>query len=157
MISESTSFPASKSVSKPALKNKITTEQKFGRTQQLTVIDKSMHQSEKQNLPEKPTDEGSIKEYLAAAKKAMKAVRLTTPLRDNAYKYYQMVLALDPGNAEALAGLQKIVDRYVWFLQKERAEGNLDKAKRALQKAESVLPDDPKLHTIRAELAFIKE
>jgi serine/threonine protein kinase len=157
MIAESTSVPANKSVSKPALKDKITTEQETDRTQQLAVLDKSVPPSKEQNLLEKPTDEGSIKGYLATAKKAMKAVRLTTPSKDNAYKYYQMVLAIEPDNAEALAGLQKIVDRYVWFIQKSRAEGKLDTAKRALQKAESVLPNDPKLQSIRAELAAAKE
>lgn len=157
MGAESTSFPASKSVSKPGLKDKITTEQETDRTQQLAVLDKSAPPSKKQDVPEKPTDEGSIKGYLAAAKKAMKAVRLTTPSKDNAYKYYQLVLAIEPDNAEALAGLQKIVDRYVWFIQKSRAEGKLNTAKRALQKAESVLPNDPKLHRIRTELTAAKE
>lgn len=157
MIAESTSFPASKSVSKSAIKDKITTVQESGRSQQLVVIDKSLPQPKKQNLPEKPTDGGSIKGYLAAAKKAMKVAHFTTPSSDNAYKYYQMVLAMEPDNPEALAGLQKIVDRYVRFLEKARAEGKLNTAKRTLQKAESVLPNDPKLHSIRAELAAAKE
>lgn len=153
VIAKSKSFPVSKSVSQAELKDKMRTAQDSDRSQGLAVTDNSRHQSKKQNLPEKPTDVVLIKEYLAAAKKAMKAVRLTTPSKDNAYKYYQMVLAVEPDNAEALAGLQKIVDRYVWFLQKARAEGKLNAAKRALQKAESVLPDDPKLRSIRAELA----
>jgi serine/threonine protein kinase len=157
MMAESVPFPASKSVSKPALKDKITSEQESVGSQQLAVIDKSQLEAKKQDLPEQPSDKGIIKGHLAAAKKAMKAVRLTTPLRDNAYKHYQMVLAIEPGNAEALAGLQKIVDRYVWFIQKARAEGKLNTAKRALLKAESVLPDDPKLQSIRAELAATKE
>ncbi|WP_411726956.1 protein kinase domain-containing protein [Methyloglobulus sp.] len=157
VIGESTSFPASKSVSKPAHKDEITTEQDSDRNQQLALIDKTLQQSKKQDLPKKPTDQGSIKGYLAAAKKAMKAVRFTTPSGDNAHKYYQMVLAMEPDNAEALAGRQKIVDRYARFIQKSRAEGKLDTAKRALQKAESVLPNDPKLQRIRAELAAGKE
>jgi len=157
MIAESASVPASKSVSKPELKGKIATEKETDRTQQLAVIDKSVPPSKKQNLPAKPTHEGSIKGYLAAAKKAMKEVRFTTPSGDNAYKYYQMVLVMEPDNAEALAGLQKIVDRYARFIQKSRAEGKLDTAKRALQKAETVLPNDPKLHRIHAELAATKE
>ncbi len=126
-LAESTAFPASKSVSKPELKDKNTTEQ------------------------------DSIKKYLAAANKAMKAARFTTPSRDNAYKYYQMVLAIESDNAEAHAGLQKIVDRYVWFIEKAKAEGKLNLAKRTLKKAESVLPDDPKLQSIRAELAATRE
>ena len=121
------------------------------------MTDKTLHRSKKQNLSAKRTDKGSVKGYLAAAKKAMKAVRFTTPSGDNAYKYYKMVLAIEPGNAEALAGLQKIVDRYAGFIRKSKAEGKLDTAKRALQKAESVLPNNPKLHRIRAELAATKE
>jgi len=120
-------------------------------------INEPEKQPEKQNSPEKPTGEGSTKKYLAAAKKAMKAVHLTTPLKDNAYQYYQMVLAIEPNNAEALAGLQKIVDRYIQFIGKARAEGRLNDAKLYLQRAESVLPDDPKLHSIRAELAAAKK
>lgn len=157
LIAESTTYPASKSISKPELKDKNTTEQESGKTQPLTAIDKSLHQSKKQNLPEKPADEDSIKRYLAAANKAMKAARFTTPSRDNAYKYYQMVLAIEPDNAEAHAGLQKIVDRYVRFIEKAKAEDKLNLAKRTLKKAESVLPDDPKLQSIRAELAATKE
>jgi len=156
-IVENKSLPASNPVSKTELKDKFTKAQESASSQQLTVVDKLQHQSKKQKLPEKPTNEESIKKYLAAAKKAMKAVHLTTPSKDNAFKYYRMVLAIEPDNAEALAGLQKIVDRYVWFLQKARAEGKLNTAKRALQKAESVLPDDPKLKSIRAELAATKE
>jgi serine/threonine protein kinase len=157
MIAESASFPASKSVSKPGLKDKITTEPESDRTQQLAVIDKSESQSKKQNLHKKPSDQDLIQGYLAAAKKAMKAVRLTTPVRDNAYKYYQMVLAIEPDNREARAGLQRIVDRYVWFIKKAKSQGKLGLAKRTLKKAESVLPDDPELQSIRAELAAAKE
>jgi hypothetical protein len=52
--------------------------------------------------------------------------------------------------------LQKIVDRYVQFIGKARIEGRLNDAKLYLQRAESVLPDDPKLQGIRAELAAVK-
>lgn len=151
------SLPESNSVSNAKPNDKVTTQQDSGGSQQIAVIEKSQEPPKKPSLPENPHDQDSVKGYLAAAKQAMKAVRLTTPAGDNAYKYYQMVLAIEPDNAEARAGLQKIVDRYVWFLQKSRAEGKLSAAMRALQKAESVLPDDPRLQSIRAELVAAKK
>jgi len=113
------------------------------------AVDASLPQSVEQDSPVKPIDAGLIKKHLAAAGKAMKAERFTTPARDNAHKYYQMVLAMEPNNAEALEGLQKMVDRYIQFIEKSRAEGKLDAARLYLQRAESILPDDPKLREIR--------
>ncbi len=156
-VADDPSSPESNSVSNTKPNDKITTGQESGGSQQIEVIEKSLEQPKKPSLPENPRDQDSVKDYLAAAKQAMKAVRLTTPAEDNAYKYYQMVLAIEPDNAEARAGLQKIVDRYIWFVQKSRAEGKLNTAMRALQKAESVLPDDPRLQGIRAELAAAKK
>jgi len=99
------------------------------------------------------TDEVLIQKYLVAAEKAYQAGHFTTPSRNNAYKYYQMVLTTKPDNAEARAGLQKIVDRYVQFIEKAKTEGKPNMVKLYLQRAESVLPDDPKLQNIRKELA----
>ncbi|MEQ1530089.1 MAG: protein kinase [Methylococcales bacterium] len=146
---ENQALSASKSVSKPGFKDKAGTEHASDQKQHLAALDKTKHQAKKQQPPKKPSVDGSVKSYLAAARSAMKALRLTTPIRDNASKYYQMVLAIEPDNAEALAGRQKIVNRYVWFIRKSKAEGNMNSAMRALQKAESVLPNDPQLHEIR--------
>jgi serine/threonine protein kinase len=157
MRAENGPMPASKLVSKPGRKAKQTSGQEFGRSQKIATIDKSLHQPKKQILSEKPSHEGSIKSYLAAAKKSMKELRFTRPPGDSAYKYYRMVLDKDPDNAEAQAGLQKIVNKYAWVIKESKAEGKLDKAKRVLKKAESVLPNDPKLHKIRAELAASKK
>lgn len=136
----------------PAEDNMII-EVESDKIQQLVVIDQSLPQSAQPNSPEKSIDDESIRKYLIAAEKGMKAERLTTPLKNNANKYYQKVLAIDPDNAEARAGLQKIVDRYIQFISKARAESRLNDANLYLQRAESVLPNDSKLKNIRAELA----
>jgi len=103
--------------------------------------------------PVRPIDRNAINRHLAAAERAMKANRLTTPAKDNANKYYQMVLEMDPDNSQARAGQQKIVDQYVQFIDSARTRGQRDIAKRYLQRAESVLPDDLRLERIRAQLA----
>ena len=140
----------------PEFKNKETTEPASDNNHQLVAPDQSLPQSKQQNLSEKSTDVKFIKKHLAAAEKAMKAGRFTTPLKDNAHKYYQMVLAIEPNNAEARAGLQKIVNRYLQFIGKARIEGRLNDAKLYLHRAESVLPGNPELRRIREELAVAK-
>ncbi len=97
------------------------------------------------------------KKYLAAAARAMQAERLTTPAKDNAYKYYRAVLDAEPANAEALAGLQKIVNRYIQFINKAMIEGRINDAKLYLERAESVLPSDAELLNIRAQLAIASD
>ncbi|SDZ11328.1 protein kinase [Nitrosomonas sp. Nm33] len=157
-IPENTSSPAASiSVPEAEPQDDVATEPESDVNQQQTVIESLLPQPASQNLPEKTLNGDSIKAYLAAAEKAMKAVRFTTPQSDNAYKYYQMVLAIDPNNREAHSGLQKIVDHYVQFITKARADGRLNEARLYLQRAESVLPDDAKLHRIRAELAVVKK
>lgn len=140
----------------PALQDKMPAEPKPDSSQQLARVEQQPIQYQQPNSPEKQIDIGSIRKHLAAAEKAMKAERLTTPLQDNAHKYYQMVLAMEPDNAQARVGLQKIADRYVQFIGKAKTEGRINDAKLYLQRAEAVLPDDPKLQSIRAELAAAK-
>ena len=120
--------------------------------QQLEVVDKSLSLPSKQVPSKKAPDNNSIKWYLAAAEKAMGEMRFTTPVGNSAYEYYQTVLVTDPSNAEALAGQRKIVDWYIRLIEEARAEGLPNTARVYLQRAEAVLPDEPKLHRIRVEL-----
>ncbi|WP_430231776.1 protein kinase domain-containing protein [Nitrosomonas communis] len=151
------SSAANRSVNKGELQDDSATASKSNAGQQQMAVKSLISQSADQDLSAKPRDEDTIKMHLAAAEKAMKAMRFTTPRRDNAYKYYQMVLAIDPDNVEALSGLQRIVDQYAQLIDKARIDGRLEQAGLYLQRAESVLPDDPKLHRIRAELAVAKK
>ena len=113
----------------------------------------SSPESKQQVASKQPIDAASLKKHLAAAEKAMKAGRFTTPLKDNAHKHYQAALVIDPNNAQANAGLKKIVDRYVQYIEKAKSTGQSNKIELYLQRAEAVLPDDPKLQKIRAALA----
>lgn len=124
-----------------------------GKTQQPAVADNTPATSTKQAMSEKAADNQSVRWYLAAAENAMREMRFTTPVGNSAYEYYQTVLVSDPDNAEALAGLQKIVDAYIRLIDEARTEGLPNTARVYLQRAEAVLPEEPKLRSIRAELA----
>jgi len=122
------------------------------KTQQMGMVDGSASLSRQQVSSKKVADNQSIKWFLAAAEKAMRDMRFTTPVGNSAYEYYQTVLVADPSNAEALAGQRKIVDWYIRLIEEARAEGLPNTARVYLQRAEAVLPDEPKLHNIRVEL-----
>ncbi len=122
------------------------------KTQQMGMVDGSASLSRQQVPSKKVADNQSIKWFLAAAEKAMRDMRFTTPVGNSAYEYYQTVLVTDPSNAEALAGQRKIVDWYIRLIEEARAEGLPNTARVYLQRAEAVLPDEPKLHNIRVEL-----
>lgn len=96
--------------------------------------------------------EDVIKTKLGSAQIAYLSGRLIDPRGDNAIEYYKGVLALQPDNAEAQAGLQKVIDaleqRVVRTLQ-ERKPARVVKAWTALQRA---APDHPQLETLRTQL-----
>ncbi len=127
-------------------------QSEVGKIQQLVVVDKSLSLPRKQIPSKKAPDNNSIKWYLDAAEKAMGEMRFTTPVGNSAFEYYQTVLVTDPSNAEALAGQRKIVDWYIRLIEEAKAEGLPNTARVYLQRAEAVLPDEPKLHRIRVEL-----
>lgn len=96
--------------------------------------------------------EDVVKTKLGSAQIAYLSGRLIDPRGDNALEYYKGVLALQPDNAEAKAGLQKVIDaleqRVVKSLQ-ERNPARVVTAWTALQRA---APDHPRLDTLRTQL-----
>ncbi len=94
----------------------------------------------------------SITQHLTDAERAIKELRLTTPEGNNAYEHYQAILAKDPDNAEAQAGMRKIVDIYIYFVEKAIADDKAHTAKVYLQRAEHLQPGSEKLKQLRAKL-----
>jgi type II secretory pathway predicted ATPase ExeA len=62
--------------------------------------------------------EKKIAELLSLGSQALDKYRLRTPVQDNAYDYYQKVLRLDPGNRDALEGMENIVERYTALIRR---------------------------------------
>jgi len=91
----------------------------------------------------------AIEQHLAAAENAFNNLKMMTPPGDNAYEHYQAVLAIDPNNAAAQAGIQKMVDKYVGLAQNAVASGNPSKARVFVQRAETLSPGSPKLTNLR--------
>lgn len=82
--------------------------------------------------------EAKISALLASAERARQRDRLTRPADDNAYDYYQQVLALEPGQAQATAGLVAIARRYLELAEAAMDDDDLGRARRFVQRARSV-------------------
>lgn len=79
-----------------------------------------------------------IADLLYEGIKALNANRLLTPPDISAHAYFSRVLAIEPGNAVALKGLQDIVAQYLLLADQAGRQGQFDSAKTYLRRAEQV-------------------
>lgn len=90
-----------------------------------------------------------ISRLLILAKEALREDHLMIPARRSAYRYYQQVLSLEPGNAEALRGLGKIVERYVTLTRYAIQRQDKIRANRYITRALRVRPGDAHLLALK--------
>lgn len=100
-----------------------------------------------------------VQRNLDDARGAMAEGRYTDPPERSAFHYYNTVLALDPKNADALAGIDAIADRHLTNARVMLAEQRVAEAAVAIDRARRVRPQHnslPALDTqLRAELRRI--
>lgn len=84
-----------------------------------------------------------IRHLLDDAGRALEANRLMRPAGDNAYAYYQQVLALDSLNTEARLGIKRIGRRYLVLANDAASEGDLAGARQYVAQAREIDPDYP--------------
>jgi protein TonB len=93
-----------------------------------------------------------VQRNLVDARQAMAAGRYTDPPERSALHYYSTVLALDPANADAIAGIDAIADRHVTDARVLLADHRVAEAGVALDKARRVRPDHNGLGALDAQL-----
>ncbi len=89
-----------------------------------------------------------IRDLLQQAERAMVMDRLTTPVEDNAYAYYQKILSMSANNNDAKDGLDKIAQRYLTKAQEQSQLGNFSQAEALLQRARFVSARFVDAHTV---------
>jgi len=95
----------------------------------------------------------AIEEWLAAADQALEKYHLTTPPGDNAYAYYQQILAIDPAHAAAQAGLDRIAGLYSVLARKELGQGDTSAAALYVRRGLDVQPGHAGLVALQAQVA----
>lgn len=96
--------------------------------------------------------EEKIATLLAQGQQALQQFRLLTPKGENAYDYYQQVLDLDRGNADAREGLARISDRYVTLVKRAKAQQKTRLAKLYISRGLRVEPGNRELLALQDSL-----
>jgi len=69
-----------------------------------------------------------VKNLLAQASNHVEQLQFTTPHKDNAYERYLEVLTLDPGNQQAVIGIDNIASAYIYMAQQQIEQANYKRA-----------------------------
>jgi TonB family protein len=93
-----------------------------------------------------------IQRNLGDARSAMAEGRYTDPPERSAFHYYSTVLALDPDNADAVAGIDAIADRHLTHARVMLAEQRVAEAAVAIDRARRVRPQHDSLQALDTQL-----
>lgn len=88
--------------------------------------------------PPAPIDLDRLDELLTLGDEALREDRLLTPVDRSAYDYYSQALDVAPDHPAALAGLNKLVDRYLGLAAEAAQRGRYDRARNLLERARFV-------------------
>lgn len=124
----------------------------FGRARPAATERPQLGQATRQNNVSADHRVGYIKEQLSKAEAAYWKLQLTTPPDNNAYRYYQNVLQVEPDNVAATVGLQRITDKYISLAKQSLAARNSGKARNYLNKALQVDPASSRAKALLARL-----
>lgn len=95
--------------------------------------------------------------YLVKARVAMEADKLTTPMEDNAYLYYQEVIRLDPAHEEALQGLTEIANRHADLAEEAIKRFQYVKAEHYVSAGLRVQPEHSRLLALQERTNALKD
>jgi TPR repeat protein/Flp pilus assembly protein TadD len=101
-------------------------------------------------------DEQTVADLLVRAQDQMAQLALTTPAGDNAYESYKKVLAVQPDNEAARAGLRRIGVEYAALAQQAAARGGNERAHEYLDKAQELAPDHPDVAAAATAVAALE-
>jgi hypothetical protein len=83
---------------------------------------------------------------------ALEEDRLTSPPQNNAHYYYRRLLEVSPGHPEALAGLERLGERFAGLAEAEARARNYHAAQAYIEEGLRVDPDNKRLQVLRSNL-----
>ena len=97
-----------------------------------------------------------INDLFTQAERAIAMDRLTSPIEDNAYNYYQKILTLSPKDNAAKDGLDMIASRYMAKAQEQMKLGNVQQAQALIQRARFVSERYVQAHEISVNESVVE-
>ena len=97
-----------------------------------------------------------IEALLALCEQHFKANRLTTGVGGTAVECYLEVLARDPSNLEAVAGLQRVFEKYEAWARRALRKGDLAKARGYVDKLRGLVPEAPTVRELDEAIAHLE-
>ncbi|MDJ0738432.1 MAG: AAA family ATPase [Gammaproteobacteria bacterium] len=98
-----------------------------------------------------------VEALIAKAGRAIAADRLLMPEARSAYRYLRQVLEIDPDNADAQRGIERIVDRYARLALRALRAEDYDKAERFANRGLRVKPDSARMQSMRREIVAARD
>ena len=99
----------------------------------------------------------NISNLLRTCQEHLQAYRLTTGDKGTAFSCYKKVLKIEPNNAEALDGLEKIEAKYVDLIEFALSRGREKKAQEYMVGLRKVSPNSPKLVAFKKQMHVSKK
>ena len=93
-----------------------------------------------------------VAQWLERAQGQFQSGRLTTPPGDNAFETYRMLLAVVPGQAEAVAGLEQIAERCVQLAEAAHEPGHGEASLALIDQGLQAVPGHARLAELRTAL-----
>jgi formylglycine-generating enzyme required for sulfatase activity len=103
-------------------------------------------------LSPKPDPMAALNQQLTLCRRHLDANRLTTGTGGTALDCYQDILKQQPGNTQALDGLDAISAKYLGWAESNLKRKRYQKAAGYLAKAEAILPESPRLAALQERL-----
>lgn len=97
----------------------------------------------------------NITTLLRSADTSLGEGKVIRPTRDNALFYYKKVLSIDPANALASGGIERIIIQQLELASQSILASDLDAAANRLNTVETLSPDNPSLALLRAQISAL--
>ena len=79
-----------------------------------------------------------------------------SPKGNNALEWYQKILALDPNNVAANAGINQITNYYITSGRNATQKGDIALAEDSVRNAERIAPNHPELTALKEDVESLK-
>lgn len=97
-----------------------------------------------------------INHYVEMAETAVTNEQYLLPKGNNALEWYQKILALDPNNITANAGINQITNHYITSGRNATQKGDIALAEDSVKNAERIAPNHPELTALKEDVESLK-